>query len=394
MQTTDILVVGAGAAGASLGYLLQRAGKDVLLLEMLDARKKNKLCAGIVEHRGQQAFADVFGQTLEEAGLEPMPMEQVVVHYGDYEMRRNMPKTGNGKQAVQDAPAEEAPFEDAGQGFGANIRAYLKKGGKMAAKMAVKKAIGYEPGVISFKALPRKRFDDYILNRYLEEGGKLLDRTTVRSIDEEAHTAVCVNLATKEQFTVKYNHLVGADGANSIVRRLLTGKFQRTTLALEAKVPFTLRESVFAVCPDDHGYFWYIPRGADATVGCVYHKLGHRDSEIRKCFVAGCADLGFEVTEKLRGALIPDGRDVLLQAGKSAFLIGEAAGLSDNFSGGGIHYALLSAKALGDALTGGMPYEKAMEPHVEAVQKNSSNANIYFAASGKVVELLGEKKTK
>ena len=51
MQETDILVVGAGAAGASLGYLLKQAGKDVLLLEMLDAKKKNKLCAGIIEHR-------------------------------------------------------------------------------------------------------------------------------------------------------------------------------------------------------------------------------------------------------------------------------------------------------------------------------------------------------
>ena len=67
MQETDILVVGAGAAGASLGYLLKQAGKDVLLLEMLDAKKKNKLCAGIIEHRADKAFTDIFGNTLDEA---------------------------------------------------------------------------------------------------------------------------------------------------------------------------------------------------------------------------------------------------------------------------------------------------------------------------------------
>ena len=38
-------------------------------------------------------------------------------------------------------------------------------------------------------------------------------------------------------------------------------------------------------------------------------------------------------------------------------------------------------------------YYKAMKPHLDAVHKNCSNANIYFAAGGKVVEVLGKKKT-
>lgn len=390
MQTTDILVVGAGAAGASLGYLLKQAGRDVLLLEMLDAKKKNKLCAGIIEHRAEQAFTDIFGKTLDEAGLTTMPMETVLVRHDDYEMSRTMPRKN---QAVQGETKASANVDEKPQGFAASLRNYLQKGGKKAAKMAVKKAIGYEPGVVSYKALPRKRFDDYLLNSYLEAGGQLLDHTTVRSIDRERQVACCVNLITKETFEIKYNTLVGADGATSIVRRLLTGKRQSATLALEAPVPFTLRETVIYLRPDDHGYFWYIPRGNDATVGCVYHKLGSRDSEIRKHFASCCADMGVECNAKIRGALIPDGSDVLLQPAENCFLIGEAAGLSDNFTGGGIHYALLSAKALADALQGKTLYDEAMKPHLDAVHKNCSNANIYFAASGKVVEFLGQKKT-
>ena len=395
MQETDILVVGAGAAGASLGYLLKQAGKDVLLLEMLDAKKKNKLCAGIIEHRADKAFTDIFGKTLAEAGLVTMPMETMIVRHDDYEMSHTMPKK---HQAVQGTEQGSVQDENA-QGFVASLRNYLQKGGKMAAKMAVKKAAGYEPGVVSYKALPRKHFDDYILNRYLEAGGQLMDRTTVRSIDKERQVACCVNLVTKETFEIKYNTLVGADGATSIVRRLLTGKRQSTTLALEAPVPLTLRETVIYLRPADHGYFWYIPRGKDATVGCVYHKLGCRDSEIRKHFATCCEDMGINIENKIRGALIPDGSDVLLQPAENCFLLGEAAGLSDNFTGGGIHYALLSSKALADAFAGGedrgvqAAYYKAMKPHLDAVHKNYSNANIYFAAGGKVVEFLGQKKT-
>ena len=33
----NTLIVGAGLAGASLGFLLRKAGDDVLLLELLDA---------------------------------------------------------------------------------------------------------------------------------------------------------------------------------------------------------------------------------------------------------------------------------------------------------------------------------------------------------------------
>ena len=38
------LIVGAGLAGAALGFLLRKAGDDVLLLELLDAKEKDNLC--------------------------------------------------------------------------------------------------------------------------------------------------------------------------------------------------------------------------------------------------------------------------------------------------------------------------------------------------------------
>ena len=40
----DFLIVGAGLAGSVAGFLLKKAGADVLALELLDAKTKEKLC--------------------------------------------------------------------------------------------------------------------------------------------------------------------------------------------------------------------------------------------------------------------------------------------------------------------------------------------------------------
>ena len=64
------LIVGAGLAGASLGFLLRKAGDDVLLLELLDAKEKNKLCGGPDPqhyrsgHRLRSLVGQVFGAVI------------------------------------------------------------------------------------------------------------------------------------------------------------------------------------------------------------------------------------------------------------------------------------------------------------------------------------------
>ncbi|MBR1885279.1 MAG: FAD-dependent monooxygenase [Schwartzia sp.] len=382
MIKTDVLVVGAGTAGSALGFLLKTAGKDTLLLEMQDARTKSKLCAGGLETRAQKAFPSVFGETVDEAGLAPIRLEAVYVRCEDYELRKTLsrrPPTG------QATPPPEP------KGFGSYLRDVLRSGGKMMERLVLRHALGLQPDEsFTIQVLPRKRLDDYILGRYLSAGGKLLDHATVRSVDEENGIAHCANLATKETFEVQFQTLVGADGAASIVRRLLDGRRQRAALTLETDVPLIAKEAVIKFTKTARGYCWYIPRGEDATVGCGYHGLGLDAGDIcRGRLAAFCAELGLAMPSKLRGALIPVGDDVLLRAGKNAFLIGDAAGLIDVLTGGGIHYALLSAKALADALTGGEDYEKAMRPHVNFVKKNADNTGLFYTATCNFVARLG-----
>lgn len=407
MRETEYLVVGAGAAGCTFGFLMERAGADVLLLEMKNAEQRVKLCAGILEPRAEAAFYDVFGQTADEAGLAPMRIESMCVWDERNELRRAMP----GSRTGTDVPGEAG--EPAQKSLGAALRGYLRTGGKALMKKIVLEALGVEPGgSFSFRALPRKRFDDYIRDRYLEEGGQILYHTKVLSVNDEAGLAECIDLQTKEVFTLRYRYLIGADGAVSNVRRLLTGRQPRVYLALEAAVPLIRREAVGRLKKGSQGYCWYIPRGEDATVGCGYHNLGADAMETcHKRLTEFCAELGIVALLRFSGAFIPEGDDVLLRIGTRTYLLGDAAGLNDAFTGGGIHYALLSARALAASLAGAgnrleslsapasessfvgtVSYEEAMQPHVNYVKKSSANLKQYYAVACSVVSGFGKRR--
>ena len=63
----EYLIVGGGLAGCSLGYLLRKSGADVLILERLDAKRKDKLCAGLTAEYGKEEFISIFGEPVWES---------------------------------------------------------------------------------------------------------------------------------------------------------------------------------------------------------------------------------------------------------------------------------------------------------------------------------------
>ena len=119
----DFLIVGAGLAGSVAGFLLKKAGADVLALELLDAKTKEKLCGGIMNKRALTQVAEVFGEGCMDT-LRPMHIEKVWDRYAGLEI-------------------------------------------------LIESDVYY--------ALPRKRLDDYCLERYLQAGGMLQDRPGRRS---------------------------------------------------------------------------------------------------------------------------------------------------------------------------------------------------------------------
>ena len=149
----DFLVVGAGLAGSVTGFLLKKAGADVLALELLDAKTKDKLCGGMMSPNVFEYFVQVFGEGCKDI-LHPMLVPTFCQRYAGREIR------------------SEA----------------------------------------TICTLPRKRLDDYCLERYLQAGGRLKDRTTVREIDDSDGVAVCADLRTGETFEIEFDRIIVLDG--------------------------------------------------------------------------------------------------------------------------------------------------------------------------------------
>lgn len=307
----EILIVGAGFAGTVAGCLFGKAGKDVLAAELRDAHAKDKLCAGMMPGVLVRHLDSLYGAGSIEA-LSPSWLSETVNIVDGVESR----------------------------------------------------------GAIDMCALPRKRLDDLSLSRYLEVGGRLVDRVKLKRIDETRKTAVFDDLRAGGEVAVHYGTLVGADGAASAVRRILNGGRRQTAFALEGAVPLIRDEIVFEYALSVSGYCWYIPRGEDATVGVGVFDTDARKADRVRWLTIFCDRLGVAMPP-LRGAPVPLVGDVALRAGKEAYLIGDAAGLVNDM-GGGIHLAYLSARHLVDSIQSGCSYEAAMESTVNQLKGEAS----------------------
>ena len=314
---TDYLVVGAGFAGATLGFLLRQVGARVLCVELRDAATKDKLCAGLMMSTTLREIADLF----------------------------------DGDLPALVGASEALPWRNRCLGR-------ESEGGR---------------GTLS---VGRKRLDDLCLARFAEAGGVVRDRVRLVSVDEGAREARCLDLRSGDPFIVRYGELVGADGALSCVRRLLTGRHGRVMVSFQGTVPARPeREIVMGLSPGAGGYCWYAPAAERATVGCYFPKLGA--AEGRKLLGDFCGELGIALPA-LRGAPIPFGDDPLLRAGEHAWLVGDAAGLADAITGGGIHLALSSVRFLAASFGGGTPYEEAMAPTLRQLGASARNFDALY----------------
>lgn len=320
----DYLIIGGGAAGCTLGYLLRKAGADVLILERLDAKQKDKLCAGMISNWCRGEIIKIFGEAA-WSSLNAERLDGMREYFGDHEVY----------------------FLD------------------------------------PFYAMPRKSLDDYFLHCYLELGGQIKDRATVKKINQETNSAECVELQTKKIFHVLFGNLIGADGATSTVRKLTTGKKPRIGFALESTIPLIGKDIIFDYLPDGSvGYRWYIPHREDATVGVGYF-FSHTNPTAdyakvcREWLSDFCQSRSISLTQSLRGACLPAGDDVLLRTGEKIYFIGDAAGLIRTPSGEGIPLALLSARKLAESFLGGTSYEESMQPAKEKVTNEAVNARTF-----------------
>jgi len=233
--------------------------------------------------------------------------------------------------------------------------------------------------------LDRKRFDDWLLD-LVKQRATVNQRTRFAGVTADG---IVLRSANRTQ-TVRAGLLIGADGADSSVRRTCfpDRPGPRTMLALQAYLAFSRPPEVHDVLFASHlssFYAWAIPKPGAVIVGCAFEeRAGAREAfEDVLAWYKEALDLGDEVAPRSARYLSrPRTRSELFHGEGEVLLVGEAAGLVSPSSGEGISFALSSGAAAGRAVQTPVPcqeYERVFHGLAHQVLAKRLKARVIFS---------------
>ena len=222
---------------------------------------------------------------------------------------------------------------------------------KMLFKFTNGKTVDLNNQLGACKMVIREEFDNYFLNYVKNKGAEFLLGKIKKIIENDDFVEIETD---KERIQCKY--LIGADGANSTVRRLITNlKFKNPVFAFEGLVDKKY-------CPKDIptkfifnklGYTWIFPKKDHYNVGIGNLIYDESQTKPRKRdLIAFIKDeLGTDKIEHITGFPIGTEGYGYNPQSKRVFLVGDAAGFAETLLGEGIYNAVISGKYLANAIS-------------------------------------------
>jgi geranylgeranyl diphosphate/geranylgeranyl-bacteriochlorophyllide a reductase len=298
-QAFDVLIVGAGPAGAWTAYRLARAGARVAIVD--GSHPREKPCGGGVTGRAL---------TLVRPALDPETLSSVAI--------------------------DSATFTH----------------GSRTAQVTLQPD---DPHVPALVVAGRRELDGALLAAAVQSGATLVPARATAIAAADGGWSVSTRA---DRYRAAW--LIGADGANSLVRRHVLRPFSRADLSIATGCfvrGHSSREIVVEFEDDPPGYLWSFPRPDHLAIGiCAQANEGSSSELSERVSRWIAAHVGQNATVERYSWPIPSlGVDSLANetpAGERWMLVGDAAGLVDPITREGIYFALRSGDFAADALLG------------------------------------------
>jgi len=328
----DVVVCGAGPAGATAARELARAGVKVLLCEK-QKLPRYKPCGG-----------GLTGKTWEE--LEP-----------------------GWEELVEDTACrvifyhrEDDPIE-----------------------------VAFDRPVV--KLVMRERFDELLVRQAAAAGAEVRDGCRVEGVVEEEPW---VRVYTGQEVLLARVIIGADGARSLVAGQLSFRPSRALGVALECELPVSpsvleqYRHSLLLSYGNiASGYGWVFPKGDHLSVGIG--SFSRKVKDLKALFQQFCRRLGLPVSPEAycRAAVIPSalpGEPVLHTC--RGLLVGDAAGLVDPFSGEGIYYALKSGRLAAQAVISFLRGEGDLRSYSSSVQNELLPSLNYAGRIAKVVYSL------
>ena len=200
-------------------------------------------------------------------------------------------------------------------------------------------------------SIDRAKFDQWVTDQALKKGAKLCLRTIMKSIVKQNKKWII----TTNNEPIQARMLIGADGADAKTAKLL-GLLQQKTYIKAFQYTFNKNDINFPISDwlcmsmDERykgGYGWIFPRGDEFNVG-----IGSTQATKHMLHML-CEQFNFNIKKRIKttGGLVPYHFSLTGRVSDQAILVGDAAGLTNPVTGGGIHAALYSGKLAGSLIS-------------------------------------------